>query len=319
MQSHHVLDTAGSDAIAIGHLWWGFLGITTVVYLLVILALVLAMRRARRGTVDGEASQLRSDDRARLAVGAAMAASVVILLGLLAGDFVFGRDVLEELTPKGDPVRIRITAHQFWWQVEYDDDIPSQRVITANEITVPVGQPIQLTLRSQDVIHSFWLPALAGKKDLIPGITNTLRFNITRPGVYEGQCAEFCGYQHANMRTLMRAVPADEFETWKAQQREPGASPATPQQARGRDVFVTRSCVLCHAVQGTTASATNGPDLTHFGSRRYIAASRFPNDPAHLAAWISDPQGMKPGSNMPPTPLSAEELGALVAYLGSLR
>ena len=124
MQSHHLLDTAGSDATAIAHLWWCFLGVTTVVYLLVILALVVAMRRARRGAVD-TAGQLRSDDRARLAVGAAMAATVVILLGMLAADFVFGRDVLAELTPKGDPVRIRITAHQFWWQVEYDDDIPS--------------------------------------------------------------------------------------------------------------------------------------------------------------------------------------------------
>jgi cytochrome c oxidase subunit 2 len=183
----------------------------------------------------------------------------------------------------------------------------------------PVGRPIQLDLRSRDVIHSFWLPALAGKKDLIPGITNTLRFSVNRAGDYEGQCAEFCGYQHANMRTFLTAVSPGEFEAWKARQLEAGRAPVTPEEERGRRVFETSTCVLCHAVQGTQASASVGPDLTHFGSRRRIAASPLPNTAGFLAAWISAPQKLKPGTNMPATALAPDDLAALVTYLSSLK
>lgn len=319
MELHDVLTPAGSDAESVALLWWGFLLVTTVVYLLVIGALWLAIRRARARAPGDNGDLPRRDARSKTAVATAMAATVLVLLGLLAGDFVVGRAVLGELEPYGEAVRIRVTGQQFWWQVEYDDDIPSRQVVTANELVVPVGRPIQLYLRSRDVIHSFWLPALAGKKDLIPGITNTLRFSVTRAGRYEGQCAEFCGYQHANMRTYLTAVSPQEFEDWKARQRQPAAAPSTTEQQRGRDVFERSSCVLCHAIQGTRASASVGPDLTHFASRPRIAASSLPNSAGFLAAWITEPQKLKPGTNMPPTRLPPADLEALVAYLGSLR
>ncbi|RYZ64271.1 MAG: cytochrome c oxidase subunit II, partial [Proteobacteria bacterium] len=212
MNAHHVLQPAGSDAGTVSQLWWGFLGITTVVYLLVMVVLCVAIGRARSGVGSSPDSRLRSDARSRIVVGAAMAASLVILLVMLAGDFLLGKDVLGERSPEGEPVRITITGHQFWWQLEYDAETPGDRVSTANELVEPVNTPIELSLRSTDVIHSFWLPALAGKKDLIPGLTNTLRFSVLREGTYEGQCAEFCGYQHANMRTRLKAVPPAEFE-----------------------------------------------------------------------------------------------------------
>jgi cytochrome c oxidase subunit 2 len=319
MDAHSVLAPAGSDAESVARLWWVFLGITTVVYGLVITALWMAIYRARHRTAGSAASEARSDARSRLVVGSAIAASALVLLGMLAADFVIGRAVLGEEHPPGEPVRIRITAQQFWWQVEYEDAVPSQRVLTANELVVPVGRPIELQLRSKDVIHSFWLPALAGKKDLIPGVTNTLRFSVLRPGSYEGQCAEFCGYQHANMRTLLAAVSDAEFEAWKARQRAPGHAPETPEQQRGQQVFETSTCVLCHAVQGSQASASVGPDLTHFASRRRIAASPLPNTPQNLAQWITNPQRLKPGTNMPATDLAAGDLRDLVAYLGSLQ
>jgi cytochrome c oxidase subunit 2 len=230
-----------------------------------------------------------------------------------------GRLVLGETVPPGDPLQIRITAHQFWWEIEYDWEDPTRIVKTANELTVPVGRPVELTLRSQDVIHSFWLPALAGKKDLIPGLVNVLRFSASKPGRYEGQCAEFCGYQHANMRTALTAVPESEFAAWRSHEQSDAQPPMTDDERRGEQVFMKSSCVICHSIRGTSAAANTGPDLTHFGERPHIAASPYPNDPTWLAAWISAPQRLKPGTNMPATQLPPNELSALVAFLRSLR
>lgn len=319
MVAHSALTPAGTDAATIASLWWAFVAISAVVYVAVIAALIVAIRRAARGTTAGPEAQARSDRRARTAVGAAVGATVVVLLAMLAGDFVLGRQVLGENSPAGTPVNIRIKGHQYWWEIVYEPDDPAKRLTTANEITVPVGRPVQLTLESQDVIHSFWLPALAGKKDLIPGIINTLRFSATEAGRFEGQCAEFCGYQHANMRTALNAVSQDAFDTWLAHERAPAAEPATDELRHGRDVFLGTSCIVCHTIRGTPAGATTGPDLTHFASRRQIAASAYPNRPDWLTAWISAPQRLKPGTNMPGTKLSPQDLSAIVAYLGSLK
>jgi cytochrome c oxidase subunit II len=319
MGAHDTLTPGGSDAAAIATLWWIFLAISVVVYLAVIAALVIAMRRARRGTAAEPAQRLRSDDRSRLVIGAAMSATLLVLLVMLAGDFVVGRGVLGEHAPAGSPLRIRITAHQFWWQIDYEDADPSAAIATANELTVPTGRPVELVLSSHDVIHSFWLPAISGKKDLIPGITNSMRFSVNQPGRYEGQCAEFCGYQHANMRTSMNAVSPDQFSKWQKQQREPSAPPGDERARRGRDVFLNSSCIACHSVRGTPAAATVGPDLTHFAGRRTIAAGPYPNTAEWLAAWISSPQRLKPGTSMPATPLPPEDLAAVVHYLGSLK
>ena len=319
MDAHYVLNPSGSDARSVATLWWGFLITTTIVYVLVTSAFWMAIQRARRRGDKASAGTARGDARSRVVVGIAMAATVLVLAGMLIADLRLGQAVLGEKLPAGDPVRIRVTAQQFWWQLEYPDVVASQQVVAANELVVPVDRPIELELQSRDVIHSFWLPALAGKKDLIPGITNTLRFSVTRAGRYEGQCAEFCGYQHANMRTLLTAVSADEYEAWKAHQLAPGRNPVTEQEQRGRQVFETSTCGLCHSVRGTAASATVGPDLTHFGSRPRIAASPMPNTPGFLAAWITGPQQLKPGTNMPATSLPPADLGALVTYLESLK
>lgn len=321
MYLHDALAPAGSDAKALALLWWVFLTISLVVYATVITALVLAIRRARRRRLPAGSTVQSTDRDARAGkvVAAALGLTTLILLGMLTTELVVGRAVLDESRPEGDAVSIRVTAQQFWWKLEYEDGPPGQRLVTANELFVPVGRPVELRLQSSDVIHSFWLPALAGKRDLIPGNENTLRFSVLRPGDYEGQCAEFCGYQHANMRLILTALDGPAFDAWKSAQLAEAVAPATDELQRGQWVFERSSCALCHAVRGTAARGTVGPDLTHFGARRRIAATPLRNTPATLASWIVDPQRLKPGSRMPATALAPDDLRALVAWLGSLQ
>jgi cytochrome c oxidase subunit 2 len=203
--------------------------------------------------------------------------------------------------------------------VRYQDPAPSRSFSTANEIHIPVGRPVELTLRSIDVIHSFWVPNLHGKKDLIPGQVNTLLLQADRAGVFRGQCAEFCGLQHANMALHVVAEPQEQFAKWQAQQRRPAPEPANDAQRRGREVFMASSCVLCHKIGGTMAGGVTGPDLTHVASRLSLAAGTLPNTRGHLAGWIVDPQMHKPGNNMPPNLLSPGDLQALLSYLDTLR
>jgi cytochrome c oxidase subunit II len=176
-----------------------------------------------------------------------------------------------------------------------------------------------LTLRSVDVIHSFWVPNLQGKKDLIPGRVNTLYLQADRPGVFRGQCAEFCGLQHAHMALHVVAESEDDFAHWQEQQRRAAPEPATEEQRRGRDVFLSNSCVLCHAINGTSAGGVTGPNLTHVASRISLAAGTLPNTRGHLAGWIVDPQLRKPGNNMPPNLLRGNDLQSLLSYLETLR
>jgi len=216
-------------------------------------------------------------------------------------------------------LRIRVTAHQWWWEIEYLDAIPQDRVTTANHLAIPVGQPVMLELRSGDVIHSFWVPNLNGKKDLLPGYVTQLALIASRAGRYTGECAEFCGYQHAHMSIDVSALAPAEFESWRNAQRASADEPGDDLQRRGRDVYLSSSCRACHTIQGTMTAGRLGPDLTHLASRPRIAAGALPNDIGHLAAWISDPQAIKPGTKMPATQLSGGDLTALVAYLGNLR
>jgi cytochrome c oxidase subunit 2 len=218
-----------------------------------------------------------------------------------------------------EALRIRITAHQWWWEVEYLDAIAQDRVTTANHLTIPVGRPVMLELRSGDVIHSFWVPSLNGKKDLLPGYTTQLALIAARAGHYTGECAEFCGYQHAHMSIDLTAATPQEFERWLETQRAAAAEPGDDLQRRGRDVYLGSTCRACHTIQGTMSAARLGPDLTHLASRPRIAAGAATNDAANLAAWILDPQAIKPGTRMPATQMSAEDLSALTAYLGNLR
>ena len=220
--------------------------------------------------------------------------------------------------PANAPLTIDITAHQWWWDAEYHGSLPSDDFHTANEIHVPVGRRVLLHLMSADVIHSFWVPKLAGKMDVIPGQTNTTWIKADAPGRYMGQCGEFCGFDHAHMHFFVIADPPAQFEAWRQAQLRPARAVTTPQQARGL-ALVEYRCGLCHAVRGTNAGATVAPDLTHLMSRATIGAGVLPNNPAALSGWIEDPQGVKPGALMPNQALSGQQLVDLRAYLETLR
>jgi cytochrome c oxidase subunit 2 len=249
-------------------------------------------------------------------VGGAAVATVVILLGLLVASAATGRALAVSST---SPLEVKVVGHQWWWEVRYPGTMPSLDVTTANELHLPVGRPVQVELTAHDVIHSFWIPSLHGKEDLIPGRINTLSLQADRPGRYEGLCAEFCGLQHAHMAFSVVAEEEGAFQAWLQAQRQPSALPADAVQARGQQVFVETPCAMCHSVMGTPAGGRNGPDLTHVASRPYLAAGALENTPDHMAAWIRDPHHFKPGAKMPPTALQAADLQALFAYLGSLK
>jgi cytochrome c oxidase subunit 2 len=223
------------------------------------------------------------------------------------------------LPPSAKPLTIEITGRQWWWSVAYADTSPHGRFTTANEVHVPVGEPVLFLLTAQDVIHSFWVPNLAGKKDMIPGYTESFWFQADTAGVYRGQCAEFCGTQHAKMALWIIAEPRERYNAWVAQQREPAKSPTDSIASRGRDVFMVTMCAMCHAIEGTEAGSHVGPDLTHVGSRRTIAAGTLPNTREALSAWIMDAQAFKPGARMPANALHLDDLNALVTYLQGLK
>jgi cytochrome c oxidase subunit 2 len=201
----------------------------------------------------------------------------------------------------------------WWWEVRY----PAPGIVAANELHIPAGQPVRLEMTSADVIHSFWVPRLHGKRDLIPGISTTFWIEASEPGVYRGVCAEYCGTQHANMAFDVVAHAPEEFAAWLAAPARRGPHSAAEQP--GLAVFRRAGCGQCHAIRGTPAVGTAGPDLTDFGSRRTIAAGMLPNTRGHLAGWIANPQAIKPGSKMPRTYLDGDELWTLVLYLESLQ
>jgi cytochrome c oxidase subunit 2 len=314
------LRPAGVQAEHIGSLWNLTLGLCTLVFVLVLGACLFALWRAPRagaGTAPDLSSLAGPERRTWRTIKWAAAAATVGLLALLAGD-VFTSRALAHM-PLRDAVNIELVGHQFWWEARYHDADPSREFTTANELHIPVGRPVVVTLRSNDVIHSLWIPNLQGKKDLIPGRTATLRLRADRAGSYRGQCAEFCGLEHAMMALLVEAEPNASYEAWAARQRQPAPEPADAMAQRGRAVFLGKSCVMCHTIAGTAANAVLGPDLTHLASRRTIAAGMFPNNRGHLTGWIADPQALKPGVNMPANALAADDLQALLAYLETLK
>lgn len=243
---------------------------------------------------------------------------VVVLSILLVYGLALARDLVRE--GPDEPLIIEVVGEQFWWRVRYPESAGRPPVVTANEIHVPTGRPIKFVLTTADVIHSFWVPPLSGKLDMIPGVVNVLLLRADRPGVYRGQCAEFCGAAHAQMALYVVAHTPEEFETWMEAQQRPAIQPATADLQRGRDLFLRAGCGGCHTVRGTPASGRIGPDLTHIGSRLSIAAGMFPNHQGTLAGWIADSQHLKPENKMPSFAVfSGEELRATAAYLESLK
>lgn len=215
--------------------------------------------------------------------------------------------------PSGD-VPLQVTGHQWWWEVRY----PQAGVTAAGEIHLPAGRSIEVSLTSADVIHSFWVPQLGGKTDAVPGHTNRVTFLAATPGLYQGECAEFCGLQHAHMRFDLVVESPAEFSAWLAHQGEPAAKPSTAPAQRGEQVFLANPCGGCHALRGTPSQGTIGPDLTHLASRRMIAAGSIENTRENLDRWLHDPQSVKPGALMPTPGLSDADRAALVAYLEGL-
>jgi cytochrome c oxidase subunit 2 len=306
-----VFDTASPEAHRIANLHWLMLGICVAVGVAVLALLGIALVRRDRGRYsDGSARRVR-------AVAAGAAVSALLLLVLLVASVLAGR----EITAPGGPeaLEVRITGHQWWWEITYPGSGPSEEVVTANEIHVPVGRPIRFLLSSGDVIHSFWVPRLNGKKDLIPGRLTRHIFRVDRPGIFRGQCAEFCGYQHAHMGFLVVAEEPARFDAWLAGERRLAAEPAGAPAVHGRTVFLSSPCILCHTIRGIGAFGHKAPDLTHVASRTMIAAATLHNTPGNLAGWILDAPRIKPGTRMPTNPLAANDLLDLVAYLESLR
>ncbi len=314
---HSALHSHGVEAARIGHLWWIMLWIAAAVFALVMLALAAAL--TRRPQAEGLPGPLAPAARARRnrAVSVAVGATVAVLFVLLVESVSTGRAVAS----LGEPAAavVQVTGHQWWWDVEYRDPAPARIVRTANEIHVPVGRPVRIHLRSADVIHSFWVPSLHGKRDLIPGHESDLWIEADRPGVFRGFCAEFCGHQHAHMGLLVIAETPQRFAAWYAGQLATPPPPADAVRRHGREVLESAPCAFCHTVRGTRASGSLGPDLTHLASRLSLAAASLPNDAPSLGGWIVDPQGAKPGCQMPASVLSPGDSRALVAYLGSLR
>lgn len=311
-----VLDPRGSAAEELHGLFWLFTITCAAVWGAVLLVLAAALWRRRHPAEASEAGRRRSERRSRLAVGGAVAATVLIISGLTLASYLATRGIAEE---HPEALTIRVRGYQWWWEVTYADPAPSRVFLTANELHLPAGRPVRLELAAADVIHSFWVPNLAGKQDMIPGRENVLTFTPREPGTYRAQCAEFCGIQHAHMALLIVVEPPEAFERWREAQIAEAAQPETPEQEAGRKVMESKACAACHTVRGTAAAGRLGPDLTHIGGRRTIAAGMLPTTRGSLAAWIADPQTIKPGNNMPMVPLTADELQAVSAYLAGLR
>ncbi|MEN9931971.1 MAG: cytochrome c oxidase subunit [Pseudomonadota bacterium] len=243
------------------------------------------------------------------------AAVTIGLSVLIVASFLTDRASLVSAT---SALRVTVTANQWWWDVRYDDPVPASMVRTANELHLPAGRPVVITLRSNDVIHSFWVPNLAGKQDMIPGRHTDIALVPTRSGRFRGQCAEFCGQQHARMALDIIVEPPARFEAWRRARLQPARAPSTPLQQAGLAYVTGRECSVCHAIAGTTANGQVAPDLTHVASRLSLGAGTFPMTRGHLYGWVADPQSAKPGNHMPTIGLESAELHAVIAYLETL-
>lgn len=310
------LDTHGPAAFSLKQLIIFIVATCSIVWALVMVGMIYALWR-RRGAQRPAADVLPARERRIGRVVTALVGLTAIIIAIFTLASFVTTHALSVAGP--DDLTVRVRGLQWWWSVEYTGPDPSRRFETANEIHIPVGRNVHLLLEGDDVIHSFWVPSLAGKQDLIPGRLNEITIRADRAGTYRGQCAEFCGLQHAHMAFLVIAEQPADFERWADAQRAPATQTSDEEIAAGRDVFMAKACAGCHTIRGTQAAGTPGPDLTHVGGRRTIAAGLFETTRGSLAAWIADPQTLKPGNNMPLVPLTPDELRAVSAYLASLK
>jgi cytochrome c oxidase subunit 2 len=330
----HMLVAQGPQAAHIADLWWFYLAIMAVVCVLIWTCILIALMRrdvltrdpaldedtlaetAQRGR-PVRALSAKSERRLHRIVALAGAATVLTLFVLLVKTLATTRALAS--LPRSNAVHIELTGHRWWWGARYSEPDVSLSFTTANELHIPVGRPVELKLRSADVIHSFWVPNLHGKRDLVPGRDTTLWLRADRPGRYRGQCAEFCGSAHAQMALWIVAEPSSKFEAWKQAQRADAHKPSSAEAKRGQSVFMSGPCAMCHTISGTTAQSSLGPDLSHVASRDSLAAASLPNTRGHLAGWLLNAQNLKPGVAMPNISLAGDDLHALLAYLEELR
>jgi cytochrome c oxidase subunit II len=291
------LDPHSSQASHLANLIWFFTVVCGLIWIAVVVALGIVLWR-RRPLLDQQPEEEAPLEfrRKTVVVTGLVVLTVIILVIFGLSSFYTTRDFAWADT---HTLTVKVTAQQWWWQVEYQNEDASQILTTANEIHIPVGRPVTLELDAVDVIHSFWVPNLMGKQDMIPGRKNFITIQADQPGLYRGQCAEFCGLGHAKMAFLIFAEPQDKFDAWRRHQLEAAKMPGAPQRKHGMDIFVHGQCASCHTISGTDAGGATGPDLTHVGGRATLAAGLLHNTPENLNRWLADPQELKPGSNMP--------------------
>ena len=301
------LDPAGENAERVAELFWVMLGGAAVIWTLVLAAVVYATRVA--------------PGRHCVRIGNALLlwGGLVLPTVTLAGLLTYGLALMADLRVPGDGLKIAVAGEQWWWRVHYHMPGADAPVASANEVRLPRGQRVEIELTSPDVIHAFWLPSIAGKVDMIPGRVNRLVVEPTRTGTFRGACAEFCGESHALMAFSAVVMEPGAFEEWLAQQAAGAGAPATPLAARGRELFDQVGCGACHAVRGTAAEGTIGPDLTHLAGRATLGAGILPNSHDALVRWITRTETIKPGSRMPSFgALPTHHVEAIASYLESL-
>jgi cytochrome c oxidase subunit 2 len=317
------LDATGDAGKSEATLGWWLTGIASAVVFVVCVAILLGIARHRGenndpSNDDADTRTARNDIKSGLNwIYIGLSITVVILLATFVGTM----ETLQAAsrTHPAPAATLDVTAHQWWWEVRYSDPKnESLGFVTANEINLPVGEPVKIRLHSADVIHSFWIPQLAGKLDVIPGQINEMWLEAKQPGHSRGMCGEYCGMQHAMMALAVTAQSPAEFSKWAAERRAEAPPPSSPLAETGRVVFV-RSCAACHAVSGTSSLGRMGPDLTHLASRPAIGAGALDNNAANLSRWILNAPGIKEGVRMPAVPLDSAELQAVVTYLQTLR
>ena len=308
-QLQSVLSPAGTAAHTVAGISWVlFVGAATIFAVVMALLAWALLRRVTARPVHGKIWLL----------GGGVIFPVLVLVALMIYSSQRAPGWLATAPPNA--LHISITAHLWWWEVRYRDPLTGQDVTLANELRLPVGRPVSLGLNSADVIHSFWVPALAGKRDIVPGRVNHLQVEATQPGVYRGQCAEFCGEGHARMALHVVASAPAEFDAWLAAQAKPAAVPGSALLVQGQQAFIAQRCNACHTVRGVAEESRLGPDLTHVGSRLYLAAGTLTNQRGNIAHWIANTQTVKPGARMPSSSdIDPATLNALAAWLEQLK
>jgi cytochrome c oxidase subunit II len=308
-----ILSTHSPQAHNIMLLWWWMLAAAVFVFVGAVAMLVLAW--VRRGSPGLPWFGEREDISERMVLLFGIGIPIVVLVILFGVSDVYMVGQTSPPNPRTTAMTIDVIGHQWWWEARY----PGTTAVTANEIHIPVDTRVNVVATTADVIHSFWVPALNRKIDMIPGLDNRILLYATKTGQYRGQCSQFCGFQHAHMAMWVFVQTPAAFHAWLANMAAPARPPTTALARAGEQVFLSSGCASCHQLRGTGATGTVGPDLTHLATRTSLAALTIQNTPSELAAWIRDPQAIKPGVRMPDLGLPPNEIHELVAYLEGLK